>query len=189
MHKHPAFRLRGIQRRHRHHLLLCLYATYTPRHPTRLTLSLLLQNVIHIQLPRLCLKMPLWAHRCKRCRHGSKWQERRHLSPRRPYRCEVPERWCERQGVVVIYVCGSCWKVQVLVRHLHFSMSQVVETSKSSASISTMRRSARLQQKPSIEDTLRDDVESPAPKKVKRAATHEAELPLLSEDQVALCTT
>ena len=68
-------------------------------------------------------------------------------------------------------------------------MSQVVETSKSSASISTMRRSARLQQKPSIEDTLRDDVESPAPKKVKRAATHEAELPLLSEDQVALCTT
>lgn len=47
-----------------------------------------------------------------------------------------------------------------------------------------MRRSARLQQKPSIEDTLRDDVESPAPKKVKRAATHEAELPLLSEDQV-----
>lgn len=52
-----------------------------------------------------------------------------------------------------------------------------------------MRRSARLQQKPSIEDTLRDDVESPAPKKVKRAATHEAELPLLSEDQVALCTT
>lgn len=105
MHKHPAFRLRGIQRRHRHHLLLCLHATYTPRHPTRLTLSLLLQNVIHIQLPRLCLKMPLWAHRCKRCRHGSKWQERRHLSPRRPCRCEVPERWCERQGVVVIYKC------------------------------------------------------------------------------------
>ena len=52
-----------------------------------------------------------------------------------------------------------------------------------------MRRSARLQQKPSIEDTQRDDVESPAPKKLKRAAAHEAELPLLSEDQVALCTT
>ena len=52
-----------------------------------------------------------------------------------------------------------------------------------------MRRSARLQEKPFIEDTLLDDAESPARKKVKRAATHEAEPPLLSEDQVALCTT
>lgn len=59
----------------------------------------------------------------------------------------------------------------------------------SSAKPNRMRRSARLQERPFMKDTMLDDAKSPAPKKVKRVAVHEAERPLLSEDQVALCTT
>lgn len=127
MHKHPAHRLRGIQRRDRHRLFFCPHAPCTPRHPTRLTLSQLPQNVIRIQLLRLCLKMPLWAHRCKRCRHGSKCQEKRRLSQKILSRCEVLERWCERHGVVIYKCVVVVASPRILVRHLHLNLSQVVE--------------------------------------------------------------
>lgn len=68
-------------------------------------------------------------------------------------------------------------------------MSRDAGASMSSVKSGKVRRSARIQEKPFIGDTVINDVNLPVSKKIKRDATHQAERPLLSEDEVALCTT